>query len=90
MEALKTAEFTGKRESKLPTGATVVEKTVRLRVEEIENGFILCKNSDITYEDIQGERHYMYIEKKWFSKENPMSINIEDEEVEESLADKLG
>lgn len=89
MEALKSAEFVEKEKKRLPAGASVIEKNTRIRVEEIENGFILSKNTDITYEDAQGDRNYMYVEKKWFSKENPMSIEVDTEEDDEWLADKF-
>lgn len=83
---MKNASFEGKSKFELPKDAEVLNSSYSIRVEEIENGFIICKNYDIKYR-IGDNVEYSYHCKKWFSKENPMSINLEDEEV--PLEDKL-
>lgn len=81
-------ELVKKEQKQVPAGAEIISKTERITVEEIENGFILRKTKDIQYKAMGSEHsNYIYLEKKWYSKENPMSIKITDEE--ESLADKL-
>jgi len=85
-EVLKSAEFEGKTTFKLPEGTTIVKKTIRLTVEEIENGFIIRKSFDINYTNAEGESKYEYITKKWFSKKNPIKI---EESKEMPLEDKL-
>lgn len=84
-------ELVQKEQKKIPAGAEIISKTERIQVEEIQNGFILRKTKDIQYKAM-GSDHtdYMYIEKKWYSKENPMSIKMgDDEDQEEDLADKF-
>ena len=46
-QELKNASFTSKSVDKLPTGAKIIKKSVSLHVEEIENGFIISKSTDI-------------------------------------------
>jgi hypothetical protein len=84
---LEQASFEGKSEFKLPTGATIIKKSFTIRVQEIENGFIICKNYDIQYQ-VGDNKEYAYFDKKWYSKDNPMKLNIDNEEI--PLEDKLG
>lgn len=51
----------------------------RVRVEEINNGFLIIKNTE--GKNTKGE--YEYKEEKWFSETNPLEINTENK----SLAD---
>ena len=69
----------------LPTGAKVVEKTERLSLEEIENGFILCKSVEIRYSKKGKDDDYGYLsyERKWFTKTDPLKVDLTDK----SLAD---
>jgi hypothetical protein len=70
--------FEGKPKVKLPKGAEVIKKEVRITVEEIENGFIVKKSYDITF--TLGEKtDYLYYTKKVFSDDNP--IQIEDDKM---------
>lgn len=91
VKQIKNASYEGKKVFKLPPGVTVTDKRVSINVEEIENGFLICKSYDIkwTKESDDGDVNtgYEYYSKKWFSKTNP--INIEDEDDEMSLADKF-
>jgi hypothetical protein len=87
MEALMNAEIEGKKTFTLPQGATVVKKSTNIRVEEIENGYIICKSYDIQWSpEGSSETKYDYFTKKWFQKDNPVKINMP---KEKSLADKL-
>lgn len=81
---LRSASFQARSNRKLPKGAKVIDKTTRIEVEEIENGFITSKSTDVKFE-IQGSTDYMYITKKYFSKENPLNIDLD----EKSLADNF-
>lgn len=66
--------FKSKDKAKLPDGAEVLSKEISLRVEEIENGFILIKRCEYRFQ--LGERSdWMSIEKKYFSKTNPVKID---------------
>jgi len=48
-KAIESAEFEGKREFKLPEGATIIKNSHTISVREIENGFILRKSYDIKW-----------------------------------------
>ncbi len=75
MDELKEMDvsFEGKSKTKLPTGATVIKKDVRVTVEQIENGFICKKNYDIRY-SLNGKTDYLYYTKKVYSEDNPIEI----------------
>lgn len=79
------ASFEGKKNFKLPDGATIVSKKVNMQVREIENGFIIDKTFDIKYL-LNGDSNYEYFTKTWYSKENPIEIK-DDSEI--NLEDKL-
>lgn len=73
-----------KENKSIPKGAKIIDKTVRTETEEIENGYLISKNFDITYEK-DGNRGYSYYTKKWFSKTDPLEIKLTDK----SLADEF-
>lgn len=75
-EALQSASFKTKTKVKIPEGAEVTKKDIRMSVEEIENGFIVEKNYDINY-TLNGDSKYEYFTKRWFSKKNPLKIENE-------------
>lgn len=85
MSDLINAELESKRTFALPEGATIVKKSVNISVKEIENGFILRKSYDIKYM-VGDDTQYEYLTKEWYSKDNPLKINMP---KEKSLADKL-
>lgn len=85
MEKLKDASFESKTELKIPSGAEITKKDVTVRVREIENGFIIDKSIDIKYTH-DGDSHYEYVTKSWYTKENPMDIDLDEPE---ELADKF-
>lgn len=72
------------KRNSLPAGATILKKDVNISVEEVENGFIISKSFDIRFQP-KGSDHsdYLYYTKKWYSEDNPLSIETEDK----SLAD---
>ena len=86
-ELLKSARLESKKSFTLPKGGTITRKNVSLSVKEIENGYLLTKNYDLEWTDSKGNNHYEYFDKNWFSKDNPIEINLPDET--KSLADKL-
>ncbi len=87
MEALRNASFTAKEIKEVPKGAKILSKTTNINVEEIENGFLVSKTTDVKYE-INKMTDYLYQCKKYFSKENPLSIDLENFN-EKSLADNF-
>lgn len=85
---LSSANFQSKKEFKLPEGATIVSSDYSMNVKEIENGFILRKEYSIKYLLKDGDdTQYDYITKEWFTKDNPIKIDVP---KEKSLIDKLG
>ena len=87
MAELINARVEGKKEFTLPQGATIIKKSVDIRVREIENGFLICKSYDIQWTP-QGstDTKYDYFCKEWYQKDNPVKINMP---KEKSLAEKL-
>lgn len=85
-EDITSARFESKKKFTLPVGATIIKNSHTLCVEEIENGFLLRKNYDIQYTDASGETKYEYLCKTFYSKENPVTINVKGAK---SLAESL-
>lgn len=84
MEALTRATFKQKEVDSLPKGAKILSKDVSVTVEEIENGYLVCKSTEVKYE-YEKRTDYSYNTKKYYSKENPLDINLDNL----SLADKV-
>ena len=85
-EALTRASFKQKEINTLPKGAKILNKEITINVEEIENGFLVCKSYEIKYE-FEKRTDYTYYNKKYFSKENPLSINLKG--MDKTLADNF-
>jgi len=58
----------------LPEGGEIINNEKRMRVEEIENGFLICNTYEIKWRNAEGENQYEYFDKKWYSKENPVTV----------------
>lgn len=86
-DLISSASFEKKAEVNLPEDAEILKKDVSVRVEEIENGFIVSKAYDIKYR-LGDETNYEYYTKRWYTEENPIDID-DDIEDELSLADKF-
>lgn len=77
---------------KMPKGAKILSKNVRVEVEEIENGYLISKCYDIKYEYESGtdrdiKTDYLYYSRKWFSKTDPLEIKIDDKSLADSFED---
>ncbi len=59
----------------LPKGGEILNSEKRMRVEEIENGFLICTSYEIKWRNAEGENQYEYFDKKWYSKDNPVTID---------------
>ena len=82
--SVSTTEEIKKKE--VPKGAIITSKTVRTETEQIENGWILSKNYDISYKLKGDDNHgYAYYTKKWFTKDDPLEVKLTDK----SLADEF-
>lgn len=79
-----------KEQRKLPAGARVLSKEISTRVEEIENGYLVCKNIEYRYETGSGKdtrTDWLSINKRWYTKEDPLEITINTKD--KSLADSF-
>lgn len=66
----------------IPSGAIIINKNEDVRVEQIENGFLITKTSDIKYQTKKGGgTEYAYITRKWFSEEDPLTISSDNKEL---------
>lgn len=88
LKKVSSISETPKTVEDLPKGAIVLKNDVSIAVEEIENGFLICKNYDIKYQlpnKDGGSSYpdYLYYTKKYYSEENPLEIRTDDK----SLAD---
>lgn len=90
LSSSKNVSFRKKNTSDLPKGAKVISKETRMEVEEIENGFIVNTSTDYKYTlpDLD-DSQYLYVSKKVYSKENPISIKLDSKESKTYLADLL-
>jgi hypothetical protein len=67
---------------KIPKGATILNTETTVEVEEIENGFIISKRTQIKYQ-APGKEYtdWSYNTKKYYSEDNPLSIDTEDKQL---------
>lgn len=84
MEKLSRATFKQKEVNNIPKGVKILSKDVSVTVEEIENGYLVSKSTEVKYE-YEKKTDYSYNTKKYYSKENPLDINLDNL----SLADKI-
>ena len=84
---LTRASFKAKEVDTIPAKAKVLSKDVSLTVEEIENGFLISKSTEIKYQT-DGRTDYSYQTKKWYSDSNPLEID-ESKFKDKSLAQML-
>ena len=78
---------TKKEESKpVPKGAEIVSENVSTDVEQIENGFLITKRTEIRWKT-KGMNYpeYSYENKKYFSKTDPLTINVKDKGLAEAF-----
>lgn len=81
-----------KKESKPPKGAEIIERTVKTETEEIENGYLITKSISGRYrpkdspEDSYG--NYFDYRKRWYSKEDPLTINLTDKSLAEAFEEE--
>lgn len=72
------------KKKEVPKGAKILSRTVRTETEEIENGWLISKNFDISFE-VNGNRDWAYYTKKWYTKNDPLTVKVNDK----SLADEF-
>lgn len=71
---------TKKEENKvMPKGAEIISSNVSTDVEQIENGYLITKRTETRWKAKGSEySDYSYENKKWFSKVDPLTINVKD------------
>jgi len=84
----RVSKTTKDKEKTLPEGAKVINTTTEVRVEEIENGYIISKEIRTEYK-VKGKDYsdYLYDTKKYYSEEDPLEINITDKTLADAFED---
>lgn len=72
------------KEKSLPEGAEVLKKETSVRVRQIENGFIVTKDTEIKYQ-IEDRVDWTYITKEYYSKKDPLEIKLNDKNLADSF-----
>lgn len=73
-----------------PKGATIIEKTVNTSIEQIENGYLTTKTYSGRYttdKNADGYGTYFDYSKKWYSKEDPLLITVNDKDLADAFED---
>lgn len=84
MGETRVTKNTKKPEVKLlPAGATVLSKDISVDVEEIENGYLITKRTEVKFTTPKGGTDWNTKYEKFYSKEDPLTITTTDA----SLAD---
>ena len=70
----------------LPKDAEILSQNVKTDVEQIENGYLICKTTDTKYR-LKGKDYpdWHYETKKWYSKEDPLTISTKDKALAEAF-----
>lgn len=72
-----------------PKGATITNKTITTTTEQIENGFLVCKNYDISWTmGKNGNSGYSYYSKKWYTKTDPLEVKLTDKSLADAFDEK--
>lgn len=75
-----------KEQKEPPAGSKIINKTIRVETEQIENGWLITKNYDIEYQEKGSDgTRYAWYSKKWFSKTDPLQVKLNDK----GLADEF-
>lgn len=70
---------TKSKEEQIPAGSVITKKDINIRVEEIENGFIVSKEFEIRYRAPKSNYDdSCYYTKKWYSETNPLELKTQD------------
>lgn len=79
---------TSKEEQELPKGAKIIKKEdPKIEVEEIENGYLITKRTEVSY-TVGNNRDWMCMCHKWYTKTDPLTINIKDKELADLFDDE--
>jgi len=66
----------------LPKGAKILKKTHEISVQEIENGYLIEKETSVEYSTPPSSyTDYKRFTKRWYSKECPIEVETKDKEL---------
>lgn len=86
-----TTRVKEEKSQKPPKGAEILSKEVDTRTEEIKNGYLITKSTEIRWRE-KGSKDswgtYYREEDKWFSKTDPLKVNINDEALADTFDDE--
>jgi hypothetical protein len=88
-----TTSIKEEKEKKPPKGATIIEQTVRMETEKIENGWLIVKSWDGRYKTKDSNDSYgnwFNYSKKWYSKEDPLTVTLNDKSLADAFDDEDG
>jgi len=81
------------KSEKPPASAIIKSQTVRTSTEEIENGWLVTKNYNGYYWKDKSEKekdsygNYFNYDLKWYSKEDPLTITVNDKSLADAFND---
>lgn len=90
-QKINSATFIAKENNTIPKGSKIIKKTINVTVEEIQNGFLVVQNKELTLSLKNGNTDYVYLTSKVYSKNNPLNLDLEkfNKTPSNSLIDKL-
>lgn len=70
----------------VPKDAEILSQNTTTDVEEIENGYLITKRTETKFK-MKGKDYsdWTYETKKWYSKEDPLEINVSDKGLAEAF-----
>jgi hypothetical protein len=70
----------------IPKGAIILSQNVTTDVEQIENGYLITKRTETKYKvKSDGYADWSYETKKWYSKEDPLKIDLKDKALSDAF-----
>lgn len=74
------------KKQEVPKGATIISSDITTETEQIENGWLVTKRYEIRYRMKESDSNdYAYYTKKWYSEEDPLTINVTDKSLAEAF-----
>lgn len=70
----------------IPKDAVILSENTTTDVEQIENGYLITKRREVKYK-AKGSDYsdWTYENKKWYSKEDPLTINLKDKALADAF-----
>lgn len=72
----------------IPKGAQILSQNTTTDVEVIENGYLITKRTETKYKmKPDGYTDWSYETKKWYSKEDPLTITTKDKALADAFSE---